>query len=278
MLRDLAEEAYRTKAHESAAQLFQACLHHSSELVRVAAAASYFELTTDGESPIAVLAQGAKSRDDLTREVAATALARIDPTHPSLAKLTGAAKRRQRRRKAHTGMLVHGTWARHSKWWQPRGDFHSYILANVWADLYAASDRFDWSGQWSDAARSLAGRQLANWIDGKGAAGIKLMTHSHGGNVAMLATQATDKIKELVLLSCPVHENKYLPDFNHTQKVISFRVKLDLVILADGGGQKFSDPRIDENVLSLWFDHSATHDPDVWSQYNLPTQLAQKGF
>ena len=60
--------------------------------------------------------------------------------------------------------------------------------------------------------------------------------------------------------------------------MISFRVKLDLVILADGGGQKFSDPRIDENVLPLWFDHFATHDPEVWDQYNLPTQLSQKGF
>jgi hypothetical protein len=60
-----------------------------------------------------------------------------------------------------------------------------------------------------------------------------------------------------------------MPDFARTGRVVSIRVKLDLVILADGGGQKFSDPRITERVLPIWFDHSATHDPAVWQKYNL---------
>jgi len=278
VLKNLADQVYASKSHEAAAQLFHACLHHSSELVRVAAAASYFELATDTQPLIDVLAKGTRSRDALTREVAGTALARFEPAHRALAPLTVARKRPRRRRKAHTGMLIHGTWARNQKWWQPGGDFHGYILANFWSDLYASSDRFEWNGGWSDAARSLGGQRLAAWIEARNAAGIKLMGHSHGANVMMLATQMTDKIQELVLLSCPVHENKYLPDFNHTAKVISYRVKLDLVILADGGGQKFSDPRIDENVLPLWFDHSATHDPQVWDDGNLPTQLRQKGY
>jgi len=44
---------------------------------------------------------------------------------------------------------------------------------------------------------------------------------------------------------------------------------MDLVILADRGGQKFTDPRIDEHVLPVWFDHFATHDPAVWDKYNI---------
>jgi hypothetical protein len=228
---------------------------------------------------LTILAQGTRSKHALTRNVAATALARIDPTNPALAPLTKARKRPlRRRRKAHTGMLIHGTWARSQDWWQPGGDFHGYILANFWPDLYSRSDRYEWSGGWSDAARSLAAQQLARWIDTRNEVGIKLMAHSHGANVAMLATQLTDKIGEIVMLSCPVHENKYLPDFNHTSKVLSLRVKLDLVILADGGGQKFSDPRIDENVLPLWFDHSATHDPQVWDDNALVQTLKQKGY
>jgi len=54
---------------------------------------------------------------------------------------------------------------------------------------------------------------------------------------------------------------------------MSIRVKLDLVILADGGGQKFNDPRITEKILPIWFDHSATHDPAVWQKYNLPSVI-----
>ncbi|HEX7895485.1 MAG TPA: hypothetical protein VF447_14905, partial [Terriglobales bacterium] len=76
-----------------------------------------------------------------------------------------------------------------------------------------------------------------------------------------------------VLLSCPVHWPKYMPDFDITQKAVSVRVHMDLVILADRGGQKFSDPRIQEHVLPLWFDHFATHDPANWQKYNIPAML-----
>jgi len=55
--------------------------------------------------------------------------------------------------------------------------------------------------------------------------------------------------------------------------VISIRVKLDLVILVDGGGQRFRDPRIEENVLPIWFNHSASHDPDVWRDHEVPSLL-----
>ena len=44
---------------------------------------------------------------------------------------------------------------------------------------------------------------------------------------------------------------------------------MDLVILVDGGGQKFQDPRIEEHVLPIWFDHFATHDPAVWRDHDV---------
>ena len=90
----------------------------------------------------------------------------------------------------------------------------------------------------------------------------------------MLANQARAiDIGLLVLLSCPVHKNKYWPDFNRTRKVVSIRVHMDLVIPADGGGQRFRDPQIHENVLPLWFNHSTTHDPDTWIQHKIPEML-----
>ena len=45
------------------------------------------------------------------------------------------------------------------------------------------------------------------------------------------------------------------------------------MILVDGGGQRFRHPMIEENVLPIWFNHSATHDPEVWVKYDVPEML-----
>ena len=89
----------------------------------------------------------------------------------------------------------------------------------------------------------------------------------------MLATQNGSNMGKLVLLSCPVHEDKYMPDFSRAPDVVSIRVHADLVILVDGGRQRFRDNRIRENVLPCWFNHSLTHDPQTWQQFNVPSML-----
>jgi hypothetical protein len=109
------------------------------------------------------------------------------------------------------------------------------LQANVDQSLYGAQDRFSWSGGYNDTARALAGTELHDWVERNNLGGLDLYPHSHGGSVAMLANQAGADVGRMVLLSCPVHWPKYAPDFNHTQKVVSIRVHLDLVILADGG-------------------------------------------
>ncbi len=271
-LAELAEALYREPGVETAAALADACLRHDHELVRVAAAALHFELSTDPLAALGVVAAGLESDDPLTVEVAATLLARLDPTHPRLLDLTGGAAIGGIE-PVHTSLLVHGTWARTASWWQPGGDFHTYVLNNVRPDLYAGGDRFDWSGGYSDAARAAAAVDLVSWVNAHGASGLDLFAHSHGANAAMLATQHGLQAGMLVLLSCPVHPSKYAPDFNHVSRVVSVRVRMDLVILADRGGQRFRDPRIHENILPLWFDHGASHDPDVWQQHNVPAMV-----
>ena len=89
----------------------------------------------------------------------------------------------------------------------------------------------------------------------------------------MLASQDGLTVGDLVLLSCPVHVHKYVPDFSRVARAISIRVHLDLVILIDGGGQRFHDPRIEENVLPIWFDHFASHEPEVWQDHDVPSLL-----
>jgi hypothetical protein len=254
--------------HLAAATLMEACLRHPHPIVRAAAAIAYFGLTSEPSRLIAILEDCVQSDDELVRAVAATGLARLAPENPRLAELSRRTTQAAVGPSAHTSLLVHGTWAANEQWWKPGGNFHSYLLNGIRPDLYANADAFSWSGIYSEAARAIAATELQAWLGGHTIQNPYLLTHSHGGSVAMLATQNGLNTGPLVLLSCPVH-SIYMPDFARTGRVVSIRVKLDLVILADGGGQKFSDPRITERVLPIWFDHSATHDPAVWQKYNL---------
>jgi hypothetical protein len=89
----------------------------------------------------------------------------------------------------------------------------------------------------------------------------------------MLATQNGLTAGTMVLMSCPVNVPKYIADFTRVTRVVSVHVRLDLVILADRAGQRFNHPNIEEHVLPIWFDHSATHDPAVWRSRNLKALL-----
>ena len=267
-----ADDLYKKPTMESGAQLMELGLQHPMPLVRIAAAAAYHSMTTDPRRAVDLLVAGASSTDDLERELAATALARLHPDHAALKRLTRYRRSRGKPKPAHTATMVHGTWAANGTWWRPNGDFFSYVqtLRN---DLYLGADRFRWTGAYSDGARQDAAQTLMQWVADHNVAGLDLFGHSHGANAIMLATQLGMRAGKLILLSCPVRVSQYFPNFVNTARVISIRVKLDLVILADRGGQKFSDARIEENVLPIWFNHSATHDPDVWRDNNLPTRI-----
>jgi hypothetical protein len=268
---ELGRELYANPSPRAAASLARACLTDRDELTRVAAAALDFLLSTNPRPSVETLARGTASGDELVREVAATALARISPRHPSLGRLYAASASPGQGEPSRTSLLVHGTFARSYTWWMPGGDFHQYLLG-IRPDLYGAPDRFDWSGRYSEAARAEAAVELLDWIAARDLDGLSLFTHSHGGSVAMLATQGALTVGELVLLSCPVHP-EYAPNFANVSRTVSVRVKWDLVILADGGGQRFDDPRIEEHVLPIWFNHSATHSPGVWATHHVDLMI-----
>src|SRR4051794_784801 len=59
-LPELAERLYRQPTPLASAELLRACLHHPDELPRVAAAATYFDVTTDPRRPLAVLEAGTR--------------------------------------------------------------------------------------------------------------------------------------------------------------------------------------------------------------------------
>lgn len=273
VLGDVAQGLFESPQPVTAAQLMEASLRSPDELTRVAAAAAYFELSTRPKRLLSVLLRGTRSEDTLVQTVAATALARVEPEHPRLRQMTRTKTARSGGEASHSALLVHGTFARTHEWWQPGGSFHGYLKNGVRPDLYAAADRFEWSGGYSDAARDLGARDLRTWVEDRNLQGLDLFGHSHGANVIMQATKFGLRAGELVLLSCPVHVPKYLPDFARTTRVVSIRVHLDLVILADFGGQRFRHPQIHENVLPIWFDHGASHNPQVWRDNNVPAML-----
>lgn len=269
---DLASRLFESPDYLNVAKLVAVSLHHASLLVRVAAASTSFDVLLDaGRLAGPVLLEGTYSEDALVRELAATALARVAPDHPRLVELTLQGAFVGESRPSNTSLIVHGTWARNETWWQPGGDFHNYLLT-VDSSLYAGSDRYEWSGGYSDQARAIAALELVDWTMQMNWYQPDLFTHSHGGNVAMLANRALD-IGRLVMLSCPVHKKDYWPVFGRVQKVVSIRVHMDLVILADRGGQRFRDPNIEENVLPLWFDHSKSHDDATWTKYDVPSMI-----
>lgn len=272
--RALTSELFREPDYLNAAKLVAISMHHADELVRVAAASTSFDVILGaGRLAGEILIAGTYSDDSLIRDVAATALGRVAPTHPRIFELTAQGVELGAGRPANTSLIVHGTWARNVAWWQPGEDFHDYLLTSVDPTLYAGLDRYDWSGGYSDHARAIAALDLVDWTMQMNWSEPDFFTHSHGGSVAMLANRAMD-ISKLVLLSCPVHQSRYWPVLGRVRRVISVRVRMDLVILADRGGQRFVDPDIEENVLPIWFDHAATHDPATWMRYDVPAMIA----
>lgn len=225
-LTQLAEQLYADPDPLIAAQLMEACLRHPEELTRVAAAASYFELSSEPKRLIKILADGARSADELVRDVAAVALARISPDHARLRSLMKARPARSDRERSRTSLMVHGTFAKNGAWWQPGGDFHEFIRSTVRPDLFSAADRFDWSGGYSDAARALAATELGNWVHARGLVGLDILAHSHGANVAMLASQSGLTVGTLVLLSPAAAPGAW------RRRVLSFSIPLRVLFAA----------------------------------------------
>jgi hypothetical protein len=73
-----------------------------------------------------------------------------------------------------------------------------------------------------------------------------------------------------------VHE-EWFPDFAMVRWIIDVRVRLDIIILADRGGQRFVPPPAFAGMVRShvngWFDHGETHQPDYWRRHQLPDAL-----
>ncbi len=260
----------------TAAALVEANLRSDSRLVRTAAAVAALDTTGPRRDVLAQLVAGASRGGPLTRELGRIGVARVDPQHEVLRHLVGRpARLTGTDRPSHTAVLTHGTFGSPTRWWRPGGDFYLYLDSLV-PPLKLHSPSFSWSGLYSDGARQLAAQQLVDWIADQDLDRPDFFGHSHGSTVANLATRRGLELDRLVLLSWPVHE-QWFPDFTRVGRVIDVRVRMDLIILADGGGQTLTPPpehagRVTSHVHG-WFDHGATHEPDYWERHQLPSVL-----
>ncbi len=260
----------------TAAALVEANLHSDSRLVRTAAAAAALDTTGPREDVVERLVEGARSRDPLIHDLGRVGLARVDPSHDALRHVIGRqAELSGTDRESHTAVLTHGTFAARSRWWRPGGTFHSYLGGLVPA-LNPHDPSFQWTGLYSDGARQLAAQRMADWVIDQGLQKPDVFAHSHGATVANLATRRGLEIDRLFLLSWPVH-GAWFPDFARIRRCIDVRVRWDLVIIADRGGQKLKVPAAQRGkVTSLvngWFDHGDTHEPAYWARYGLADEL-----
>ena len=117
---------------------------------------------------------------------------------------------------------------------------------------------------------------MIEWVAAENLQSPDLFAHSHGGTVGHLATRRGLRLDRLVLLSWPVHA-EWFPDFANVARIIDVRVHLDLVIIADRGGQTFTPPpeqagKVTSHVNG-WFEHGDTHEPAYWQRHGLPAVL-----
>lgn len=127
-------------------------------------------------------------------------------------------------------IIIHGTWGHESSWYLPEGDFFKTLEAETQnKDIKITS--FTWSGRNEHVRRILAGTQLRKLIQSYSPkTQIYLITHSHGGTVASIAShqlahdkQNKHKIKGLITLGTPIDvaREHYLPNMTIINKVIN---------------------------------------------------------
>ncbi|WP_404825947.1 alpha/beta fold hydrolase [Phaeobacter italicus] len=96
-------------------------------------------------------------------------------------------------------VVLHGTFAESSQWWQPGGSFtqklDDYLSssgshARCWSINHPP---FSWSGENSEVSRIIASYELSEYIISlENDASVKkyhVVAHSHGGNVALRSLQ-----------------------------------------------------------------------------------------
>ncbi len=264
-----AEALYHKPELKTAAALFEAAMRSPHPLVAVAGAAGARETTRLRKQIRETLVDGARSDDRLTARLAEATIGHIEPMEEIAdRRVIARPTSKKRKRKSETAVITHGTFAADSDWYRPGGDFYVALAANR-PDLHVHDQSFTWTGSYAHQARLADAELLEKWIGDQGLSVPDFFGHSHGATVAHLATKRGVQFDRLVLMGWPVHE-KWFPDFSKVNRIIDVRVRFDLVVLLDGGRQRFRTDQFNiEEHRNGWFNHSATRESDYWDDHDL---------
>lgn len=212
--------------------LLNARQHTESPVEAAAAAAGLLAFSPELETSIEVLQRMVDSRDSLARGIALATLGRSPSgaaSTPLPAQITDA-----------TSVTVHGTWALldDDGWYTPDSDLHRHLRDEVKDNLYRDRGYFYWTGEYSEPARRQGGQDLTAWARSVSSADrLDLVyAHSHGGNVALNAAAAGQRINLLVLMHTPAilrSDEEWAAIHRNVGQVIVMRTRLDVVVTAD---------------------------------------------
>ena len=181
-------------------------------------------------------------------------------------------------------ILIHGTFGQSGQWHRPGSRFHRYIKREVFDDVYSGDDFFSWSGESNNDPnapndpREKAAKRLVEWCKDHPAKSYNLISHSHGTNVANIATHiGLDNVNKLIHLSPPVWSSNplYLPKMSSvSQKVIyNFHPRFDFIVnVLARASQNYDGTRVDRYETEFVLrggDHWAPTYPSVWRRNNI---------
>lgn len=133
-------------------------------------------------------------------------------------------------------IIIHGTWCKPFNWHMPGGDFYD-ALQEAAQKQNASVGFLNWSGKNSHEARIEGAKRLVRLINiYPEKTKINLVTHSHGGNVAILASQIIGKqlinqtqIDTVFAFGTPICAFSYMPDMLVINNVYNFFSFADLI-------------------------------------------------
>lgn len=226
------EQIDATHRPELLLALLNARQHSESAVEAAAAAAGLLAFSPDLDASIHVLERLVDSRDSLARGIALATLG-LAPGGTASAPLPAQIAEA-------TSVTVHGTWALldDSGWYTPDSALHRHLRERVKANLYRERGYFYWTGEYSEPARRDGGRDLAAWAASVSSADrLDLVyAHSHGGNVALNAAAAGQRINVLVLMHTPAilrSDDEWAAIRRNVGQVVVMRTRFDVVVTAD---------------------------------------------
>ena len=136
------------------------------------------------------------------------------------------------------------------------------------AYFYAKSDQFTCSVNNRHKTRRQAATELNKWLKDHPSREVNVFAHSHGANVAMLATHHDVQIDRLVMLSPPVRRD-YYAKWSNLGQAFNIQASFDPVVAIARGDQWFNLSQVKEKKMRA-SGHSSSHEPQVWRDERLP--------